>query len=658
MSKRHSNEIVHEGWLTKSPPTQRLWRAVSRWRRRWFVLRQGDLPGQYFLEYYTDKKCFKLKGKIDLDQCEQVDAGIESPDHLRVKCRENLFDLKTPHRTYYLAADSKVEMDKWVECICRICGLKAEIDATETSYGSVQVEELSFSPMEMSFENQDVTTPTSPSSASTPYIFISECYSGKPPPGVLTKEMEAQIDNLTSDRKIRTRAEQTQFIRSQKPTKFSQSVPKVSDIPADDFYDMPRKLTVNEQDSISLGQGMQDDVFADEWTLSQAPSVNWNTFPRDSMSEINSKRASESSEASTEENPNSADLASLIVAKRFSRVITGQIDEAPPRPPKPAHFVDIPSHSYLNIESVLENKNCAPTKPSKSSPPEQVEVITDDMYDFPRSHQVLSESRGPKHCYSNASANPNGNVFQYDFNLDDHIHTSQIADCLIEPSTPKSDNGSQSSFTLYSNLPSPALLKAGDSTATQPPSVHRDLKPGRKVSDSTSCETSPSPFVPPPNVNRGLKPIRRVPDSPNSELNGFKLSAPPMHRAQSDSRSVRKQRAAPSPTPPGTMPKSPVGTFCPAYSYSDDSDEEQNFFHIVNNKFVPSNRGFDKLKYLDLDMEMGGSANGTLSSPRNKPSKSTLSLGPPTIYNTVDFVKTQAFNRTRQEVETMRQKPH
>jgi GRB2-associated-binding protein 1 len=37
------------------------------------VLRHsGELPGQYFLEYYTDHNCRKLKGKIDLDQCEQV----------------------------------------------------------------------------------------------------------------------------------------------------------------------------------------------------------------------------------------------------------------------------------------------------------------------------------------------------------------------------------------------------------------------------------------------------------------------------------------------------------------------------------------------------------------------------------------------------------
>ena len=53
----------------------------------------------------------------------------------------------------------------------------------------------------------------------------------------------------------------------------------------------------------------------------------------------------------------------------------------------------------------------------------------------------------------------------------------------------------------------------------------------------------------------------------------------------------------------------------------------------------------DKVKYLDLDHEMG---------PKTK-----ASPGPErsTIYNTVDFVKTKAFNRTRQEVELERQTP-
>ena len=52
---------------------------LQRWRRRWFVLRHsGELPGQYFLYYYTDRSCRKLKGQIDLDECEQVCASFFS----------------------------------------------------------------------------------------------------------------------------------------------------------------------------------------------------------------------------------------------------------------------------------------------------------------------------------------------------------------------------------------------------------------------------------------------------------------------------------------------------------------------------------------------------------------------------------------------------
>ena len=36
------------------------------------MLRQGTMPGQYVLEYYVDRTARKLKGSIDLDQCEQV----------------------------------------------------------------------------------------------------------------------------------------------------------------------------------------------------------------------------------------------------------------------------------------------------------------------------------------------------------------------------------------------------------------------------------------------------------------------------------------------------------------------------------------------------------------------------------------------------------
>jgi hypothetical protein len=85
-------------------------------------LKQGELPGQFFLEYYTDNSCRKRKGMIDLDQVEQVDAGL-SLDRTNVKYQW-MFDMKTPNRTYYLAADTEQDMRDWVMVICQVCNLQ------------------------------------------------------------------------------------------------------------------------------------------------------------------------------------------------------------------------------------------------------------------------------------------------------------------------------------------------------------------------------------------------------------------------------------------------------------------------------------------------------------------------------------------------------
>ncbi|OTF74843.1 RB2-associated-binding protein-like protein [Euroglyphus maynei] len=110
MDNLNNQQIVHAGWLFKSPPEKRIWK--TKWRRRWFVLKpSGQIPGQYVLEYYTDSTCKKLKGQIDLDQCEQVDAGLQL--EIRKQNYDNMFDLRTSKRTYYLVADSEDEMNKW-----------------------------------------------------------------------------------------------------------------------------------------------------------------------------------------------------------------------------------------------------------------------------------------------------------------------------------------------------------------------------------------------------------------------------------------------------------------------------------------------------------------------------------------------------------------
>ncbi|KAJ8963703.1 hypothetical protein NQ314_005424 [Rhamnusium bicolor] len=179
---KNPQEVVFEGWLTKSPPTKRIWRA--RWRRRWFLLTQsGELPEQYILMYYTDRNCRKLKGVIDLGHCEQVDLGLKL-DERKLKF-DHVFDIRTPTRTYYLAADSDSEMRSWVNCICKVCRLKSttEDEDIRMSVNCPDVEITEETPASRRgtlINNFNETPPISPVSTS-PYIPISECITGKSP---------------------------------------------------------------------------------------------------------------------------------------------------------------------------------------------------------------------------------------------------------------------------------------------------------------------------------------------------------------------------------------------------------------------------------------------------------------------------------------------
>lgn len=73
-----------------------------------------------------------MKGIIDLGYCEQVDIGLKL-DEGKLKF-DFLFDIKTPHRTYYLAADTEAEMKSWVKSICSVCHLKATNEEDEGKF--------------------------------------------------------------------------------------------------------------------------------------------------------------------------------------------------------------------------------------------------------------------------------------------------------------------------------------------------------------------------------------------------------------------------------------------------------------------------------------------------------------------------------------------
>ncbi|XP_037087607.1 GRB2-associated-binding protein 2-like [Pollicipes pollicipes] len=173
-------EVVNEGWLIKSPPQKRFPRA--KWRRRYFLLRRsGALPAQYVLEYFSDESKRKLKGKIELDQCEQVDAGLTLDS--RKHQYDFMFDIRTPKRTFYLAAESKALMERWVDCICRVCGLKVyprdgndDGSAPPPAPDSSPLPRAADAGSEADDSDSPPVSPSSPSSVSGPYIPITRCW--------------------------------------------------------------------------------------------------------------------------------------------------------------------------------------------------------------------------------------------------------------------------------------------------------------------------------------------------------------------------------------------------------------------------------------------------------------------------------------------------
>ncbi|XP_052401600.1 GRB2-associated-binding protein 1 isoform X6 [Carassius gibelio] len=133
--KMSGGEVVCTGWLRKSPPEKKLRRYA--WKKRWFVLRSGRMTGDPdILEYYKNNHAKKPIRVIDLNLCEQVDAGLT----FNKKDLEHsfIFDIKTIDRIFYLVADTEEEMNKWVRCICDICGFNPT-DSEDSAKNSHQV---------------------------------------------------------------------------------------------------------------------------------------------------------------------------------------------------------------------------------------------------------------------------------------------------------------------------------------------------------------------------------------------------------------------------------------------------------------------------------------------------------------------------------------
>ncbi|XP_010132947.1 PREDICTED: GRB2-associated-binding protein 2-like, partial [Buceros rhinoceros silvestris] len=82
------------------------------------------------LEYYKNDHSKKPLRVINLNFCEQVDAGLTF--NKKELQDSYIFDIKTSDRTFYLVAETEDDMNKWVRSICQICGFNQSEENTDT----------------------------------------------------------------------------------------------------------------------------------------------------------------------------------------------------------------------------------------------------------------------------------------------------------------------------------------------------------------------------------------------------------------------------------------------------------------------------------------------------------------------------------------------
>lgn len=700
-------EVVYEGWLVKSPPEKRIRRA--KWRRRWFVLRpSGQVPQQYVLEYYTDQTYRKLKGTIDLDQCDQVDAGLEVDTKSKF-----MFDVKTSKRTYYLVADSEAIMNKWVDCICNVCGLKIQVEEepnardAETVEPNPSPEQPEQPPRPDSVGNLYSTgssVPTdppplvqtlpergSPKDDSNPYIPISECITGKPigdRPG----------SNLNSGTRL------------------------------SDFYDVPRCGTGRTSPDPVMDAMCRMPRPPDRSscgmlgpTLSDAvppPSVNWSTHPKDGSDPPNGqcsgydpvppvRPASSGSEGtdsvsqrgSNVYNGDTLGRAGLTIRKMgraagapprppktwnggedsydqlppTRSASSGNVDSAspdmpsegdlPPRPPKPANIrvrpslsgqdaYDVPPplcHSSLRISGESYDIPRPTEHDGYSIPPCPQPVLRSDGYDVPKSSRTSYDAYDvpkPAAPPSPSSKTSGGTVAPPRSSLDeayDFPKSSLSPDLGLGASIPPPGQNQRSRVHAYCNAPvgtfnswdnifnyeyRPSLMDSRDDTdpqqATGVPYANVSTSPG-----------TPNLTAVPPAINRGLKP-RKASSENSIALPVFPLAPPPVTRNCSHASFTRQRHRS-----KGDLLAPEEDNWSNASGSRRNSTNEDP---VVRQTSVTGKKK-GEIQYLDLDLD---SDPGPAQSPRSPEQKAT---GSNTVYRTVDFLKTKAFNRTRQNVE-------
>ncbi|XP_075470568.1 GRB2-associated-binding protein 1 isoform X6 [Ascaphus truei] len=700
-------EVVCSGWLRKSPPEKKLKRFA--WKRRWFILRSGRLTGDPdVLEYYKNDHAKKPIRIIDLNLCEQVDAGLAF--HKKEFENSYIFDIKTIDRVFYLVADSEEEMNKWVRNICDICGFNPteedgvkshnvplnapiELPLAVSSEPSSQAASLHGS-LPPPYQLLNIPPSESLSNQEDPqdYLLLINCQSKKPEPlrshADSTKSTASETDcndNVPSPHKGAAPSTHKHAVNGyfQQPSVYDSPSRAGSSSADSSFYNLPRSYS---QDVIPKAVSPSGtDGEGDQYVFNMSGASLLETQLR----HFSLSHDIQPTSGSTYQIPRTVHDGALGQSSGKLETIS---DVPPPRPPKPNQSSERSPGEFgliTRTASETDSNYCVPTAGINTMRSNTISTLelnkyrkdmsSQDFYDIPRpftsdrssslegfhshvksmltvgsiSNEELDENYVPM--------NPNSPPRQHSNSCTEHIQETNYV-----PMTPGTFDFS--SFGMQ--VPPPAHMGFRSSPKTPP----------RRSVPSADCE--------PPPVDRNLKPDRRR-QSP-------KILRPKPHGLErTDSQTIgdfptrRKAKPAPLEIKPLTeweelqmqtpvrspvtrsftrdssrfpMPPRPDSVHSTASS-SDSLDSEENYVAMNpnlstedSNLFGSSSvdggnspmikpKGDKQVEYLDLDLDSGKS-----TPPRKKKNSGSGSSAADekVDYVVVDKQKTLALKSTRE----------
>ncbi|XP_021139728.2 GRB2-associated-binding protein 1 isoform X11 [Columba livia] len=652
-------------------------RRGEAWKRRWFVLRSGRLTGDPdVLEYYKNDHAKKPIRIIDLNLCQQVDAGLT----FNKKEFENsyIFDINTIDRVFYLVADSEEEMNKWVRCICDICGFNpTDEDAVKPPVSSLQPSAelplpINTSPPSMQAESslpppyQLINIPPLESSSGQEdpqdYLLLINCQSKKPEP---TRSHADAAKSSCSE------TDCNDNVPSHKNPAPSASKHAVNGFfQQQGVYDSPPSrtgLTLTDCGLYNLPRSYSQDV------LPKAASPS-GTDAEGEQHVFNTPSATSSLDAQMRHISISYDIpptpgGTYQIPRTFPEGTLSQTskletipDIPPPRPPKPHHATDrspVETCSISRTASDTDSSYCIPTAgmpPSRSNTISTVdlnifrkEISSQDCYDIPRTfpNDRSNSLEGFHNHFKNRSMLTVASVSSEDLdenyvpmnpNSPPRQHSSSFTEPIQEtnyvPMTPGTFD-----FPLFGKqVPPPAHMGFRSSPKTPP----------RRSVPAAECE--------PPPVDRNLKPDRKAKPAP--------LEIKPLPEWEELQAPVRSPITRSFARDSSRFPMSPrPDSVHSTTSSSDSHDSEENYVSMNPNQSTEdpnlfgSNsldggsspmvkpKGDKQVEYLDLDLDSGKS-----TPPRKKKSSgSGSSVADERVdYVVVDQQKTLALKSTRE----------